>query len=164
MAEHILKRELTLELPREQVFAFFADAKNLELITPTHLNFKITSPGPIGLREGALIDYQLSLHGIPMTWRTEITEWVPPHRFVDTQLKGPYSQWIHTHSFSVLDANSTLIADEVRYRLPLAPFGDLFHFVVERELKKIFDYREKVVAEELQKPDRERGQTKTRET
>lgn len=154
MAEHILKRELTLELPREQVFAFFADAKNLELITPSHLNFKITSPYPIELREGALIDYQLSLHGIPMNWRTEITEWDPPHRFVDTQLKGPYSQWIHTHSFTALDANTTLIEDEVHYRLPLAPLGDLFHFVVEGELKKIFDYREKVVAEELQKHDR----------
>ena len=154
MAEHILKRELTLELPREQVFAFFADAKNLELITPTHLNFKITAPGPIELGEGALIDYQLSLHGIPMNWRTEITKWDPPHRFVDTQLKGPYSQWIHTHSFIVLGTNSTLIEDEVHYRLPLAPLGDLSHFVVEGELKKIFDYREKVVAEELQKHDR----------
>ncbi len=152
MAEHILTRELTLELPREQVFAFFADAKNLELITPTHLNFKITSPGPIELREGTLIDYQLSLHGIPMNWRTEITEWDPPHRFVDTQLKGPYSQWVHTHSFSVLDSNSTLIEDEVHYRLPLGPLGDLFHFIVEGELKKIFDYRTKVVTERLQKP------------
>ena len=153
MAVHILKRELTLELPREQVFAFFADAKNLELITPTHLNFKITSPGPIELREGALIDYQLSLHGIPMNWGTEITEWDPPHRFVDTQLKGPYSQWIHTHSFTALDANTTLIEDEVRYRLPLEPLGDLFHFIVVGELKKVFDYREKVVAKELQKPE-----------
>jgi ligand-binding SRPBCC domain-containing protein len=118
MAEHILKRELTLPRPREEVFAFFADAKNLELITPAQLNFKITSPQPIELKKGALIDYQLSLHGIPMNWRTEITAWDPPNRFVDTQLKGPYSQWIHTHIFTADDANTTLIEDEVRYRLP----------------------------------------------
>jgi ligand-binding SRPBCC domain-containing protein len=154
MAEHILKRELTLARPREEVFAFFADAKNLELITPSQLNFKITSPRPIELREGALIDYQLSLHGIPMNWRTEITAWDPPYRFVDTQLKGPYSQWIHTHTFTEIDANTTLIEDEVRYRLPLEPLGDLFHFIVEGELKKIFDYRTKVVTEQLQKPAR----------
>jgi ligand-binding SRPBCC domain-containing protein len=154
MAEHILKRELTLPLPREEVFAFFADAKNLELITPAQLNFKITSPQPIELREGALIDYQLSLHGIPMSWRTEITAWDPPHRFVDTQLKGPYSQWVHTHTFTEIDANTTLIEDEVRYRLPLEPLGDFFHFIVEGELKKIFDYRQKVVGEKLQKPAR----------
>ena len=152
MAEHILKRELTLPLPREEVFAFFSDAKNLELITPAQLNFKITSPQPIELCEGALIDYQLSLHGIPMSWRTEITTWDPPYRFVDTQLKGPYSQWVHTHTFTEIDANTTLIEDEVRYRLPLEPLGDLFHFIVEGELKKIFDYRQKVVAEHLQKP------------
>ena len=150
MAEHILKRELTLPRPREEVFAFFADAKNLELITPTHLNFKITSPQPIELREGALIDYELSLHGIPMRWRTEITSWDPPHRFVDTQLKGPYSQWIHTHTFTEVDAKNTLIEDEVKYRLPLEPFGDLFHFIVEAELKKIFDYRTKAVTDQLQ--------------
>ena len=133
MAEHILKRELTLPRPREEVFAFFADAKNLELITPAQLNFKITSPQPIDLREGALIDYQLSLHGIPMSWRTEITTWDAPFRFVDTQLKGPYSQWIHTLTFTEIDANKTLIEDEVRYRLPLEPLGDLFHLIVEGE-------------------------------
>ena len=83
-----------------------------------------------------------------------ITEWDPPHRFVDTQLKGPYSQWIHKHTFTEIDANTTLIEDEVRYRLPLEPLGDLFHFIVVGELKKVFDYREKVVAKELQKPDR----------
>ena len=154
MAEHILKRELTLPLPRDEVFAFFSDAKNLELITPSHLNFKITSAQPIVLREGALIDYQLSLHGIPMRWRTEITTWDPPFRFVDTQLKGPYSQWVHTHTFTEVNANTTLIEDEVSYRLPLEPLGDLFHFVVEGELAKIFDHRQKVVAEHLQKPDR----------
>ena len=152
MAEHILKRELTLPLPREEVFAFFSDAKNLELITPAQLNFKITSPQPIELRKGALIDYQLSLHGLPMRWRTEITAWDPPYQFVDTQLKGPYSQWIHTHTFTEIDAKNTRIEDEVRYRLPLEPLGDLFHFIVEGELKKIFDYREKVVGEHLQKP------------
>ena len=151
MAEHILKRELTLPLPREDVFAFFSNARNLELITPAHLNFKITSPQPIDLREGALIDYELSLHGIPMRWRTEITTWDPPYRFVDTQLKGPYSQWIHTHTFTEVDGTTTLIEDEVKYRLPLEPFGDLLHFIVEGELKKIFDYRTKVVTELLQK-------------
>ena len=153
MAEHILKRELTLPRPREEVFAFFAEAKNLELITPSQLNFKITSAQPIELREGALIDYQLSLHGFPMSWRTEITVWDPPYRFVDTQLKGPYSQWIHAHTFTEIDANTTLIEDEVRYRLPLEPLGDLFHFIVEGELKKIFDYRTKVVTEQFRTTD-----------
>ncbi len=149
MAEHILKREITIPLPRERVFAFFADAENLEHITPAELGFKITSPRPIEMKKGALIDYRLSLHGLPMNWRTEITEWDPPHSFVDTQLKGPYVQWVHTHTFTEVDAGTTKIEDEVRYRLPLEPLGDLLHFIVEGELKKIFDYRQKVVAESL---------------
>ncbi len=149
MAEYILKRELTLDLPRADVFDFFADAGNLERITPPELNFHIITPQPIDIRKGALIDYKLRMRGLPVTWRTEISVWNPPHEFVDQQLKGPYKQWIHTHTFTELEPNKTLIEDEVRYRLPLEPLGDIAHFFVVRELNYIFNYRQKVVAEIL---------------
>ena len=92
MAEHILERRQIIERPREEVFEFFADAGNLERITPPELNFQIISSQPIDIKKGALIDYQLKLRGIPLTWKTEITEWNPPHEFVDTALKSPYKQ------------------------------------------------------------------------
>lgn len=152
MAEYILNRSLTLDLPRERVFTFFADAANLERITPPELNFQIVTPQPIDIRQGTLIDYRLKLRGLPMNWRTEISMWNPPHAFVDRQLSGPYSQWIHRHTFTELEENKTLIEDEVKYRLPLAPFGDIAHFIVRRELDYIFDYRQKAVADLLQKP------------
>ncbi len=151
MAEHILTRKLTLDLPRGEVFDFFADAGNLERITPTELNFKIISPQPIDIRKGALIDYQLKLRGLPLTWKTEISVWNPPFEFVDRALKSPYRQWIHRHTFTEIEKNKTLIEDEVRYRLPLEPFGDLAHFFVRKELNYIFDFRQKAVAEILQK-------------
>ncbi len=147
MTEHILTRSLTLALPRETVFDFFADAVNLERITPPELGFNITTPQPIDIRQGSLIDYKLNMRGIPVKWRTEILVWKPPHEFVDRQLKGPYKQWIHRHTFTELAENETLIEDEVRYRLPLEPFGDLAHFIVRRELNYIFDFRQKAVAE-----------------
>jgi ligand-binding SRPBCC domain-containing protein len=150
MAEHILTRKLTLGLPIEQVFEFFADAGNLERITPPGLNFKIITPQPIDIKKGALIDYQLKLRGLPITWKTEISEWNPPHSFVDQALKSPYKQWIHRHTFTEIEKGKTLIEDEVRYRLPLEPFGDLALWFVRRELNYIFDYRQKVVAEILQ--------------
>ena len=149
MAEHILKRSITIELPIREVFDFFAEAGNLERITPQELNFQIVTPQPFELKRGSLIDYKLSLHGIPLTWRTGITEWDPPFSFVDTQLSGPYSQWIHRHTFTELEPNKTLIEDEVRYRLPLEPLGDLAHFIVRGQLDHIFDHRQKVVAEIL---------------
>lgn len=149
MAEHILNRSLTLELPREQVFEFFADAGNLERITPPELSFAILSPQPIEIEQGTLIDYKLSLRGLPMTWRTEISVWEPPNRFVDRQLSGPYRQWVHTHTFTEVGPEETLIEDEVRYRLPLEPLGDIAHFFVRRELEYIFDFRQKAVAEIL---------------
>ncbi len=145
MAEYILKREMTIGLPRDEVFEFFSNASNLERITPAELNFHIATPQPIEMREGALIEYRLKLHGVPLSWKTLISKWDPPYEFVDEQLSGPYKQWIHRHTFTETDAGGTLIEDEVKYRLPFEPFGDIAHFFVERQLKYIFDSREKAV-------------------
>ncbi len=149
MAEHVLRRSLTLNLPRERVFDFFSDAGNLERITPPELNFHIITQQPIELKQGALIDYKLKLRGLPLVWRTVISVWRPPFEFVDEALKSPYKQWIHRHTFTEIGENKTLIEDEVRYRLPFEPLGDFAHFIVRRELNYIFDFREKTVAEIL---------------
>ena len=147
MAEHILKHESTIDLPRAEVFNFFSDADNLEKITPPELSFQIKTTLPIEMREGALIEYRIKLSGFPMSWRTLISKWDPPYEFVDEQLAGPYKQWIHRHTFSELGPDKTLIGDEVRYRLPLEPFGDLAHFLIARQLQGIFEFREKAVSE-----------------
>ena len=149
MAEHTLTRSITITRPLREVFDFFADAGNLERITPPELNFHIITPQPIDIEKGTLIDYSLKLRGLPMKWRTEISVWDPPFEFVDQQLNGPYKQWIHRHRFSELEDGRTLIEDEVRYRLPLEPLGDVVHFIVRRELNYIFDHRQKAVAELL---------------
>jgi len=149
MAEHTLTRSITISRPLREVFDFFADAGNLERITPPELNFHIITPRPIEIEKGTLIDYSLKLRGLPMKWKTEISVWDPPFEFVDQQLNGPYKQWIHRHRFTELEKGKTLIDDEVRYRLPLEPLGDVVHFIVRRELDYIFDHRQKTVAELL---------------
>jgi ligand-binding SRPBCC domain-containing protein len=147
MAEHVLERRQIIERPREEVFKFFADAGNLERITPPELNFEIISAQPIDIKQGAFIDYKLKLRGIPITWKTEITEWSPPRAFTDTALKSPYKQWIHLHTFEENENGETVMRDFVRYRLPFEPLGDLAHWYVKKELKYIFDYRYKVIEE-----------------
>lgn len=145
MSEHILEREQIIKRPIREVFDFFADAVNLEKITPPQLNFHIITPQPIDIKKGTLIEYQLKLRGIPIKWKTEITEWNPPFDFVDTALKSPYKQWIHLHTFEENEKGETIMRDKVRYRLPFEPLGDLAHWYVKKELKYIFDYRYKVV-------------------
>ena len=138
--EHILRRETFVPRPRAEAFAFFADAGNLELITPPELRFEITSALPIRMAEGALIEYRLRLFGIPFSWTTLISRWEAGRSFVDEQVKGPYSKWVHTHSFSDVEGG-TRVLDEVRYRLPILPLGELAHPLVRRQLRRIFNYR-----------------------
>lgn len=102
--------------PRDEVFAFFADAHNLERLTPAFLKFRVRAEGPIPMHAGALIHYRLRLRGMPLAWTSEITDWEPPERFQDVQRRGPYAEWVHTHEFEEQD-EGTLVRDTVRYRL-----------------------------------------------
>jgi ligand-binding SRPBCC domain-containing protein len=124
------------------VFPFFADARNLERITPDLLRFRVLTPAPIQMRPGALIDYRLSLRGLPMRWQTQITSWDPPMRFEDRQLKGPYRQWWHTHLFAEADGGTT-VRDEVRYRLrgPDLLTRAINRLLVQPDVSRIFAYR-----------------------
>jgi len=144
---HVLEREQVVPRPRPEVFAFFADAANLERLTPASLRFRIKSPLPIAMRPGAVIEYDLSLLGVRYGWRTLIERFEPPERFVDVQARGPYRSWRHTHEFEEVPGG-TRIVDRVEYELPFGPLGGLAHrLFVARQLRAIFDYRRRVIAE-----------------
>ena len=115
MQEFTFHAELWLPPPRDVIFPFFAEARNLESITPPWLNFEVLTPAPVLMRPGTLIDYRIRVHGFSLHWRTKIAEWNPPHCFVDEQLRGPYTLWHHTHTFEERDGG-TLCLDDVRYR------------------------------------------------
>jgi ligand-binding SRPBCC domain-containing protein len=139
MREHHFEAELWLPAPRAAVCAFFADAGNLDSITPPWLNFRTVTPPPIVMAAGTLIDYKLRVRGFPMRWRTKITAWQPPSRFVDEQLRGPYRLWVHEHTFE--DRNGgTLARDKVRYAVP---FDFVAHrLLVRPDVERIFAYRQ----------------------
>jgi ligand-binding SRPBCC domain-containing protein len=140
--------ELWLPLKPAEVFPFFSDAANLEAITPPWVNFKTLTPSPIEMRVGTLIDYQLKIHGIPVKWRTHIKVWEPPYRFVDEQLRGPYRQWIHEHTFVEKDGG-TVCKDRVEYQVPGGWLID--KLFVRRDVERIFAYRRERIEELLMK-------------
>lgn len=145
MTIYTLQREIFVRRPLAEVFEFFSRAENLERITPPWMHFRILTPPPIQMREGATIAYALRVRGIPLGWLTEIERWNPPHEFVDVQVKGPYKLWRHTHRFLALQ-DGTSIVDRVRYALPFGLLGRLVHrMMVARDIDQIFDYRARLV-------------------
>jgi ligand-binding SRPBCC domain-containing protein len=150
MRIHTLVREQELPGTPEEVFGLFADARNLEAITPPLLRFEVVTPGDIAMRVGTLIAYRLRLHGISLSWLTSIQDWDPPHRFVDQQIKGPFALWHHTHELSPSGADGTRMRDTVRYAIGFGPLGEIAHCVlVRRDLDTIFDFRARKVEELL---------------
>lgn len=146
MAEKIFKSELIIKRPINEVFGFFSQAENLQRITPTSLNFNILTSMPIEMKKGALIDYKLKIRGIPSKWKTLISDWNPPTSFTDTQLKGPYKKWVHTHQFTRLSENSTQMIDTVVYEVPFGILGSVADYLIVRhEIANIFKYRNKSI-------------------
>jgi ligand-binding SRPBCC domain-containing protein len=131
---------LWLPRPRDEVFAFFADAANLEAITPPWLHFEVLNPALV-IHEGVLIDYRLRLYGVPLKWQSEISRWDPPCSFVDEQRKGPYRRWVHTHTFAE-ERGGTRIGDAVEFDVP---FGWLVGRFVQRDVNRIFAFREQAL-------------------
>jgi ligand-binding SRPBCC domain-containing protein len=142
--EKTFQDELLLPHSRDEIFPFFAEARNLQMLTPPWLKFEVVTPPPIVMRAGALIDYRIHVHGLPIRWRTEIVEWNPPHRFIDVQLSGPYQLWHHTHTFEDR-GGSTLCRDDVRYW----PRGGALidRLFVRRDVERIFAFRQKKLRE-----------------
>ena len=138
------KSELWLPRPRDEIFAFFADAANLNAITPGWLHFRMVTASPVQMRVGTLIDYRLRIRGIPVSWRTRITVWDPPFRFADEQVRGPYTFWQHQHEFEP-KGDGTLVRDKVNYAVP---FDFIAHgLLVKRDVQRIFSHREEKLRE-----------------
>jgi ligand-binding SRPBCC domain-containing protein len=142
MKTYTLETQTILNKSIQDVFPFFANAENLNKVTPPWLKFEILAPLPIEMKVGTKVDYRLRLHGVPIRWRSDITEWDPPHKFTDIQIKGPYRFWKHEHFFTA-ESNRTKMIDRVEYAIPGWILARIVHSLfVKRDLEKIFDYRE----------------------
>ena len=144
MQLHFFSCEQWLPRSRDEIFSFFSDAANLQAITPPWIGFKILTPQPIDMKAGAVIDYRIRIHKIPLSWRTEITAWEPPFRFVDEQRRGPYRRWVHTHTFEEKD-RGTLCRDHVEYAVL---GGEIINrLLVKGDIEKIFKFRRAALAQ-----------------
>lgn len=137
----VLHEQTLVAAPLDETFAFFADAMNLERITPDWLNFRIITPPPLVMREGLEIEYRIVLYGVPLPWRTRIDVWEPGIRFVDRQISGPYRWWHHEHRFEAVDGGTRVI-DHVEF-VPRARW--ISGALVRRDVRRIFEHRRRAL-------------------
>jgi ligand-binding SRPBCC domain-containing protein len=149
MSPRTFSSELWLPRPPEEVFAFFADAGNLQALTPAWLDFSVLTPTPILMRPGTIIDYRLRLRGFRIRWQSEITAWEPPRRFVDEQRRGPYRLWVHEHRFEARE-RGTMVTDFVRYAAPGGWLVD--RLFVRRDMERIFQFRRDALLARFSEP------------
>lgn len=149
MRRYSLRRQLTLKRPLDEVFPFFSDPTNLEALTPSFLKFRVLGMSTAEIQEGTEIDYSLRLRGIPVRWRSRITDWNPPFGFTDQQIQGPYRLWHHEHRFEA-KGDMTVASDDITYAVLGGPLVN--RFLVRPDLDRIFDYRTQRMAELLERP------------
>ena len=147
MRIHTLRREQELDGTPDEVFPFFADALNLEAITPPLLRFRVVTPGPIEMRAGTLIQYRLRLRGVPVAWKTLIQDWTPePALRRHAALRALRALAPHAH---VRPAPGRAHADDRHRALRDRASGrsaTLAHRVlVRRDVEAIFDYRREAI-------------------
>jgi ligand-binding SRPBCC domain-containing protein len=142
MKTYRIQTELWLPELRDKIFAFFCNPDNLDRITPPWLHFQILTPSSTPIQRGTLLDYRLRIRGLPVRWQSEIVEWDPPKRFIDRQTRGPYSLWIHEHTFQEHEGG-TLVGDQVEYAVPGGKFVQ--KFFVAPDLDRVFAYRHEVL-------------------
>ena len=141
LGEEVLTTYQWTDKPIPDVFKFFSSEENLEKITPPYLNFKVLKKSTDKIQEGTIIDYKLNLHGIPINWQTRINAFKEQEKFIDEQIRGPFSKWIHTHDFIALN-KGTLVKDKVVYKVPFGFLGlCVAGCFVRQDLRKIFNYR-----------------------
>jgi ligand-binding SRPBCC domain-containing protein len=142
MRTYVLRCEMLTKCSLRETFEVFEDPQNLSRITPAWLNFKVVSQSA-EMRKGAEMDYIISWLGLPMRWKTLITEYEPPFLFVDEQTRGPYHSWKHRHTFEPSN-EGTRVGDRVEYSLPLGPLGQVAHAaIVKRQLTDVFEFRQR---------------------
>ena len=148
MSGYVFEARAWLPRPRAEVFAFFADPRNLALITPPEFHFHL-DPVVSAMTAGTVLDFRMAWHGLPMRWRALIREFDPPYRFVDAQVRGPMARWEHRHMF-VEDNGGTRVEDRLTYQLPFGPLGDLARALyARRKLESVWDYRTRKLGELL---------------
>ncbi len=137
---NVYTKSTLIATSREELFAFHANPENIKIVTPPYIKTKLLFVSDNPLVAGSSIQLKSVRFGIPQEWLVKVTDYNAPSYFTDTQLKGPFKLFKHTHKFES-SINGTILTDVVYY-IPKGNFlGKLVKSFIHKELVKMFDYR-----------------------
>ncbi len=145
-------RSTRVRAPLSEVWAFHSTVDGLEALTPDWMGMRVEAvtgpdgePDPEVLETGS--EVRLSVRpldvGPRQSWTSRITERVEGEgtaQFRDEMADGPFSEWVHTHSFFA-DGDETVVRDRVEYRLPGGRVGGALSGLAKVGFEPMFAYR-----------------------
>lgn len=149
-----LHAKQALPITKEEAWDFLSDPKNLKVITPDHMGFKILTGADRAMFQGQIIQYIVKpFPGVSTKWVTEISHVKEGDYFVDEQRFGPYALWHHKHFLHEIDGGVEM-EDLIDYKIPFGYLGQLVQpLLVKKQLNQIFQYREAKLEELFGKLD-----------
>ena len=168
--------------PVPRVFAFFSNPENLPRLMPPETATKVDSfqlvvpsalPGQDAINahhfagKGSIIDTSfrpIRFLSWRRKWTAAITEFEWNQYFADMQMKGPFHHWHHRHEFipeARIGIEGTLVRDVIDYEVGLGPLGAVANSLfIERRMREIFAYRQKILPDLLRQSTPASGTTK----
>lgn len=97
-----------------------------------------------------MMDFTIWLGPLPIRWLARI-EQVSPEGFTDRQLRGPFKEWVHRHSFERVDETTTEIYDHIEARLQANLLWGLVGLGMWLSMPLMFAYRARATRKLLSK-------------
>jgi ligand-binding SRPBCC domain-containing protein len=104
-----------VKAPLSEVAEFHQKSASMVAVTPPPIRVQMHQ-SPETLTNGSEMAFTLRLGPLPVRWQARI-ENLSGSGFTDRQLKGPFMEWVHEHTFVWVDDDTTEVRDQISIQL-----------------------------------------------
>ncbi|MFM8571277.1 MAG: TIGR01777 family oxidoreductase [Pirellula sp.] len=136
------------DYPVERLFEYHEQAGAINRLIPPWEPAEVLSSED-SLSVGAVVQVRNKIGPIGQVWVAEHTQYRPNELFVDQLQRGPFSKWRHEHRFEAIGEKRSRLTDQIEYRLPMGPLGQVLSGWVQGKLLAMFRFRHRITSDDL---------------